>query len=620
LISSRPLAIVVAEEAKMFLRRYTRTKDGKTHSYYALVECVRTNAGPRQHTVAYLGELNHDEQRRWQRTVTIYNLQGDCQQLRLFPDDDQVPVPDDDPDVVRIRLRSVGWTNPRRFGDVWLAVWLWKFLHLDEIVDRYVPQGKETIRPADIVAIEVINRLCGPCSEFALAEHWYASTALEDLLGVPDSSVTKDRLYRTLDRLLRAQEPIENDLKDRLGILFQLDYDLLLYDLTSTFFEGLAEENELARRGYSRDHRNDCKQIVLALVVTREGFPLAHLTLAGNTQDVQTVQTIVKTVETRFGRSQRIWVMDRGMISKDTLKFLNQSGRRYLLATRRGELSSFVEELRSGGWKRLEGNPDVEVKLLKRHKVHYLLARSRPRRQKERAIRRRQRRGLAKALQKLQQRIEGGRLKKRDKILECVGTIKGRFPKARIFVTITVTNGNLPQLSWRWDLVKYRTALRADGAYLLRSNQGGWTAEEFWQTYIQLTVVERAFRVLKSELLLRPVWHHYSGRTQAHVLVCVLAYALWKTLDHLAKQAGLETEIRKPDLQRPRSSPKSRPMTPEVILRELGQVAVGDILLETTDGRTLALRRVARPTAEPARILAALGLKLPERLSDDRVL
>jgi transposase len=604
----------------MFLRRYTRTKDGKTHTYYALVESVRTDAGPRQHTVAYLGELNHDEQKRWQRTVSIYNRQGDCQQLRLFPDDDQVPVADDDPDVVRIRLRSVGWTNPRRFGDVWLGLWLWKFLHLDEIVDRHVPQGKETIRPADIVAIEVINRLCSPCSEFALAEHWYASTALEDLLGVPDSAVTKDRLYRTLDRLLRAQEPIENDLKDRLGTLFQLDYDLLLYDLTSTYFEGLAEENDLARRGYSRDHRSDCKQIVLALIVTREGFPLAHLTLAGNTQDVQTVETIVETIETRFGRSQRIWVMDRGMISKDTLKLLNQSGRRYLLATRRGELNSFVEELRSGGWKRLEGNPDVEVKLLKRNKVQYLLARSQPRRQKERAIRRRQRRGLAKALQKLQQRIQGGRLKKRDKILECVGTIKGRFPKARIFVTITVAKGNRPHVTWKWDLAKYRIALRADGAYLLRSNQGGWTAEEFWQTYIQLTVVERAFRVLKSELLLRPVWHHYSGRTQAHVLVCVLAYALWKTLDHLAKQAGLETQIHKPDLLRPKSSPRSRPMTPEVILRELGAVAIGDILLETTDGRTLALRRVARPTAEPARILASLGLKLPERLSDDRVL
>jgi hypothetical protein len=219
-------------------------------------------------------------------------------------------------------------------------------------------------------------------------------------------------------------------------------------------------------------------------------------------------------------------------------------------------------------------------------------------------------------LHKLRQRIESGRLKKRDKILECIGSIKGRFPKARIFVTIMVTAGNRPRLSWNWDLVKYRTALRADGAYLLRSNQGGWTAEEFWETYIQLTVVERAFRVLKSELLLRPVWHHYSGRTQAHVMVCVLAYALWKTLDHLAKQAGLETEIRKPDLQRPGSSPKARPMTPEVILRELGHVAIGDILLQTTDGRELALRRVARPTAEPARILKTLGLKIPERLSD----
>jgi hypothetical protein len=210
----------------MFLRRYSRTKDGKTRTHYALVESVRTDAGPRQHIVAYLGELNHGEQKRWQRTVSIYNRQGDCQQLHLFPDDDQVLVPDGDLDVVRIRLGSVGWTNPRWFGDVWSGLWLRTFLHLVEIVDRYLPPGKETIRPADIVAIEVINRLCGPCSEFALAEDWYASTTLEDLFGVPDRAVTKDRLYQTLDRLLQAQEPIENDLKDQLGTLFQLDYDL----------------------------------------------------------------------------------------------------------------------------------------------------------------------------------------------------------------------------------------------------------------------------------------------------------------------------------------------------------------------------------------------------------
>src|SRR5882757_8095980 len=442
----------------MYLRRYCRTKNGKTHVYFALVESVRTDAGPRQRVVAHLGELNHDQERRWQRTVVFHNRQGDAEQLRLFPDDEHVVLPDD-PDIVRVRLDRVAWTNPRRFGDVWLARWLWQFLGLDDIISRHMPQGKETVRPADVVAIEVINRLCGPCSEFALAEHWYVSTGLEDLLGVPDSAVTKDRLYHTLDRLLAAQESIEQDLKTRLGTLFQLEYDLLLYDLTSTYFEGLAEENDLAQRGYSRDHRSDCKQVVLALVVTREGFPLAHLTLAGNTQDLQTVETVVTTVEARFGKSQRVWVMDRGMISEETLEFLGQPGRRYLLATRRGELASFSEHLRAGGWRSLKDNPEVEVKLLKRAEEHYLLARSRPRRHKERAIRRRQRRGLARGLEKLRKRIKDGRLKNRDKILESLGGLKGRFPKARPFVTITVAKSGPATLSWTWDRAKFRAAL-----------------------------------------------------------------------------------------------------------------------------------------------------------------
>jgi hypothetical protein len=603
----------------MFLRPYRKTKDGKTHTYYALVESVRTAAGPRQHVVAYLGELNHDQHRHWQRTVVFYNRHGGARQLTLFADDEHVPLPDD-PNVVSVRLDKVGWTNGRRFGDVWLARWLWGYLHLDEIVDRHLPQGKETVRPADIVAIEVINRLCAPCSEFALAEHWYASTGLEDLLGVPDSGVTKDRLYRTLDRLLQAQEAIEHDVKAQFGALFRLDYDLLLYDLTSTYFEGLAEDNELARRGYSRDHRSDCKQIVLALVVTRDGFPLAHLTFAGNTQDLQTVETIVTTIEKRFGKSQRVWVMDRGMISEESLAFLSKPGRRYLLATRRGELAAFHKELGRGGWHRLEDNAEVEVKLFRRKRVHYLLARSQPRRQKERAIRRRQRRGLARGLQRLHQQIAAGRLKNRDKILERLGRLKGCFPKARPFVTITVTKKKRAQVTWSWKVDKFKAALAADGVYLLRSNQAGWSAREFWETYIQLTVVEKAFRVLKSELLLRPVWHQYSGRTKAHVLVCVVAYALWKTLDHLAKQAGLQTLIRKPDPARPKAAPKPRPMTPEAILRELSNIQIGDILLETTDGQRLALRRVARANAEQARILAALKLTLPERLSPDRLL
>jgi len=607
----------------MFLRRYCRTKNGKKHVYFALVESIRTDAGPRQHVVAHLGELNGAQERRWQRTVLCYNRQGDAQQLRLFPDDDAA-LPDDAAqsdaaDVVRVRLDKIGWSNGRRFGDIWLARWLWQFLELDQIIARHVPQGKETVAPAEVIAIEVINRLCQPCSEFALAERWYAATGLEDLLGVPDAEVTKDRLYRTLDQLRAAQEAIENDLKQRFGVLFQLDYELLLYDLTSTYFEGLAEANDLAQRGYSRDHRSDCKQVIVALVVTREGFPLAHYTWAGNTQDLKTVERLVGAIEARFGKSQRVWVMDRGMISDDALTFLSAEGRRYLLATKRPALNAFQAELRSPGWQRLPDNADVEVKQLTREEVHYLLARSRPRRLKERAIRRRQRRGLAQALKKLHARVTAGRLKNRDKILEAVGRLKERFPKARAFVTITVSVRPV-SLSYVWNVAKFRAALVADGAYLLRSNQGGWSAQEFWETYIQLTVIERAFRVLKSELLLRPIWHHYSGRTEAHIFVCVLAYALWKTLDHLAKRAGLMTLIHKPDEERPDDSPTPRPMTPEVILQELSQIQIGDIELATTSGQKLILRRVARPNAEQKRILAALQLQLPERLSADRLL
>jgi hypothetical protein len=448
----------------MFLRSYKRIKDGKEHTYYALVESERTPEGPRQRTVAYLGELNHDLERRWQRTVVFYNRQGDAQQLRLFADDDHVVLPDD-PDIVRIRLARVGWTNARRFGDVWLAWHLWRLLGLDEIVARPVPSTKHTCRPADIVAIEVINRLCAPCSEFALAEHWYASTALEDLLGVADTEVTKDRLYRTLDGLRAAQTKIEDDLQKQLQTLFDLDYDLLLYDLTSTYFEGLAEANELAARGYSRDHRRDCKQVVLALVVTRDGFPLAHCTLPGNTQDLATVQQVVEAVEKRFGRLQRVWVMDRGMVSVETLRFLKRSGRQYLLGLRRSALTKFARALQSRrGWQRLEEHDEVEVKAVRRGRQHYLLARSQPRRKKERAIRRRQRRGLAEGLRKLQARIAQGKLKSRDKIWQRLGRLQERYPKARLFVTVAVTKKGKPALTWTWDVPRFRAALAADGA------------------------------------------------------------------------------------------------------------------------------------------------------------
>jgi hypothetical protein len=286
---------------------------------------------------------------------------------------------------------------------------------------------------------------------------------------------------------------------------------------------------------------------------------------------------------------------------------------------RRTEVARFQKHLGRKGWQELKDRPEVQIKPVRRGAVNYLLVRSRSRRQKERAIRRRQYRALSQGLKRLEKRISAGRLKKRDKILERVGDLKGKSPKARPFVTITVTRRAPIRLEWCWDRDKFKEALSRDGVYLLRSNER-WKAEEFWQTYMQLTVVERAFRVLKSELLLRPVWHHYSGRTEAHIFVCVLAYALWKTLDHLLKKAGLMTEIHKPDPRRPKASPKARPMTPEVALRELSQLQIGDIQVETTDGRMLALRRVARPNTEQTRILSALQLELPDRLSPDRIL
>jgi transposase len=603
----------------MFLRRYTRTIAGKRLTYFALVECVRTDAGPRQQVVAHLGELNGDEQRRWHRTVVFHNRQGETRQLQLFAEDSSADLPDD-PNVVRIKLGSVGWTNARSFGDVWLARWLWRYLKLDEIVEQHVPVGKHTVRPADVVAIEVINRLCAPCSEFALAEHWYATTGLEDLLGIADGAVTKDRLYRTLDALLEAKDAIEKALQQQLATLFDLNYDLLLYDLTSTYFEGLAGENPLAQRGYSRDHRSDCKQIVLALVLTRDGFPLAHFCLAGNTHDGDTVKKLVAEVEQRFGTSRRVWVMDRGMLSAANLRFLCHSDRRYLIALRRAALTRFATALGRPGWQRLADHDDVEVKAVRRGRLTYLLARSLARRAKERAIRRRQLLQLHRGLQKLRRRIEAGKLKDRDKMLESLGRLKGKCPKATALVRIAALPARPKTLTWTWDVAKIKQALARDGASVLRTNQAGWAAAELWETYIQLTLVEKAFRVLKSELMLRPVWHHYSGRTQAHVFVCVLAYALWKTLDHLLKQAGLETIIHKRDQNRPNASPKPRPMTPEAALRTLRGVQIGDILLETTAGQQLALRRVARPNAEQTRILKALELELPERLSPDRLL
>jgi transposase len=606
----------------MFLRAHHRSKDGKPHTYFTLVESKRTERGPRQRIVAELGELSADERRRWQRTAIFHTRHEDGKQLPLFLEDEQVPMPDD-PDVVRVRLGKVGWTNARAFGDVWLGLQLWRMVGLDEIVARHLPTGRETVPPATMVAIEVISRLCvgqgGETSEFALAEQGYRRTALEDLLGVPDEAVTKDRLYRTLDALLTAKEPIERDLKDSLGELFSLNYDLLLCDLTSSFFEGLAEENDLAARGYSRDHRPDCKQVVLAMVVTQDGFPLYHEVFAGNRNDAVAFPEIVETMEGRFGTARRVWVLDRGIATEANLEFLRKRNQSFLVGTPRGKLSEFEAELATRDWH--EVREHVEVKSVHRGDQTYVLARSKDRRAKERAIRRRQLLGLHEELKRLSANVSAGRLKDADKAQQRLGRLAERWPMAWRFVDVEVerdANGRAIRVRWTYRRERLRGALARDGAYLLLSDRSDWTAEQLWTTYMQLARAEDAFRAMKSHLLLRPMWHHLAQRIQAHVFICVLAYALWKALDHLLRQAGAMTRIRKPDARRKQASPQDRPMSPAAALRWLHDVQIGDILLKTTDGRTLRLRRVARPNAEQAELLAGLKLTLPERICADR--
>ncbi|MFH1107986.1 MAG: IS1634 family transposase, partial [Planctomycetota bacterium] len=585
--------------------------------------------GPRQRIVAQLGELTPDQQRCWQRTAIFHGRHKDGREPPLFVDGETAPLPDD-PDVVRIHLGKVGWTNARAFGDVWLGLQLWKKLGLDEIVARHVPQEGETVPPAAMVAIEVISRLCvgngGETSEFALAEHGYRRTALEDLLGVPDEVVTKDRLYRTLDALLSGKEKIEQDLKERLGELFSLNFDLLLCDLTSSFFEGLAEDNDLAERGYSRDHRADCKQVVLALVVTPDGFPLYPCpeprrdeVFAGNTNDATAFPTIVETMEKRFGTARRVWVLDRGIASQANLAFLKERRQSFLVGTPRSQLTEFEAELCTKDWQTIR--PSVEVQTVWRDGQAYVPARSQQRRRKERAIRRRQLLGWHGDLKKLAARVSKGHLKDADKVMEQIGRLRERWPAASKFASVEVSRddrGSATRVTLRYDRMKLRAALGRDGAYLLLSDQTDWTAEQLWSTYMQLTRAEEAFRAMKSNLLLRPMWHQLSGRVQAHVFVCVLAYALWKALDHLLHRSGLMTRIHKPDPRRPNASPKDRPISPAAALRLLHDVPIGDILLTTVEGRTLRLRRVARPNAEQADLLAALKLTLPERLCADR--
>ena len=579
----------------MYLRHAVRRKGRKAHTYWRLVRSVRRGGRVVQETVAHLGEL--DAQGRAKARALAQQITGRGAQRALF-EADVAPG-----EALAVRLDEIRLERPRAFGAVWLGWMLWRALGLDTVCAELLPPGREAVPWATMAAVLVLARLCEPSSELHIAEDWYRGTALEDLLEVPSAQVNDDRLYRALDRLLPHKPAIEAHLKGRLGELFALDYDLLLYDVTSTYFEGLAAGNPLAQRGYSRDHRPDCKQVNIALVVTRGGLPLGYELFAGNRTDVTTVQEIVETMEERYGKAERIWVMDRGMTSRKNLAWLQATGRRYLIGTPRAELTKWSTALAATqDWQQLRDGIEVKLCAGAARNETFLLCRSAERRDKERAMHERFATRIDAGLARLGRRLERARKALDRSTLERqIGRLLGRNPRAagRYRIELLDDAHAAARLRLRWGVREHwdeRTRER-EGCYILRTNVPDWTPETMWKTYVQLWEVEAAFRIHKSELAIRPIWHQKPERVQAHILVCFLAYVLWKTLEHWQAQAGLGN-------------------SPRTILHELARIQSTDVVLPLAaePARALRLRCVIRPDKTQAVLLDRLGLRLPERL------
>lgn len=574
----------------MYLRRCYRQKDGKRHGYWALVESYRTSRGPRQRVVAYLGEMDAAGRLGIQRQAEGPTA---IAQRRLFGEVE--------PQWVEVDLKRITVEQKRAFGGPWLGLELCRQIGLTDFIERTLPAGQEEIPWSVMAQILILARLCHPSSELHIAEHFYESSALSDLLGVPADKVNEDRLYRALDQLLPHKEALERHLKNRLGELFELDYDLLLYDVTSTYFEGEAKQIPLAQRGYSRDRRPDCKQVNIALVVSREGIPLGYELFAGNRNGVTTLEEIVERIERLYGRANRIWVMDRGLISEENVRYLQQAGRRYIVGTPKGMLRRFERELLAQDWQRVHEGLEVRFCPAPAGEEVFLLCRSAQRREKERAMHERFEKRIEEGLEKI-----GASCQQRKQqpiaVAQRVGRLLGRNSRAAGAFQVEIVPDTDGFAKFRWRKIdRWRQWARlSEGCYLLRSNVTDWSPQELWRVYIQLTEAEAAFRVQKSDLQLRPIWHKKPRRVEAHILVCFLAYVLWKTLAQLCQRAGLGDEPRK-------------------VFRELAEVALVDVLLPTRSGVTIRKRCITRPTEHQAILLQRLRLKLPSSLEVTRV-
>jgi len=573
----------------MFLRSTNRKKDGKDHRYFSVVENQRVSGNRTvQRTVLYLGEINDSQQAAWRKTLTVFDeATQEKRNLSLFPDDRVAPA--EAVDSLQVRLSGLELRRPRPFGNCWLASELWRELGLTEFWQGRLPAGRETVRWEKVLRLLVVNRLLEPGSEFRVHRHWFVESAMDALLESDFAVAEKDRLYRCLDRIVEHKQELFVWLKQKWAELFQADFEVLLYDLTSTYFEGNLEESDKAKRGYSRDSRPDCAQVVIALIVTPDGFPLAYEVMDGNTSEQKTLKPFLDRIEQAYGKARRVWVMDRGIPTEATLREMRERNISYLVGTPKGRINKHEKQWLDLPWKQVRDS--VQVKLYEHEKELYVLARSDGRQAKEIAIRRKR---LARLLRKL--RAMRHSLPKRDQLLLRIGAAKKEAGRAFGFVQLTIPSNDQAvtreTFQFKVDKPKLRQAEQRDGHYLLRSNLTAEDPAILWTRYIQLTQIEAAFRSLKSDLGLRPIYHRLDRRIEAHIFVAFLAYCLQVTLKN-------RLQIHAPGL------------SPNAVLEKLATIQMIDVWIPTTDHRWLILPRYTQPSSELQILLEKLGLALP---------
>jgi len=572
----------------MFLRCSRRVKDGKAHEYWNLVENRRLADGRvAQRQVLYLGEINASQREAWRKTIEVHE-QGARRQVALFP---AGSMPADDVDAIGVRLSELRVEHPRQWGACWLALDLWQQLELDSFWRSRLRPSREGTPWLKVLKTLVAYRLIDPGSEWRLHRQWFDASAMADLLDADFALAEKNTLYRCLDRLAPHKDELFKFLKRRWGELFGAKFDVLLYDLTSTYFESDVERGpeDLRQFGYSRDKRGDCRQVVIALIVTPEGFPLSYEVLAGNTADSTTLSEFLDRIERRYGRANRIWVMDRGVPTEDSLAKMRAMGASYLVGTPKGRLSRLEQAFLGQPWARVREG--VQVKRLATEEDVYVLAQSDARIDKERAMRRKRLRRYVDRLQALQ-----GQVLTRDQLLMKLGAARHEAGRAANLVQVTIpkASAKTASLQFKLDRAKLRRVRRREGRYLLRTNLTAGAPEQLWTFYIQLTEVEQAFKELKNDLAVRPIFHRNEDRIEAHIFVAFLAYCL---------QVTLKANLR----------PLAGGITPREVIAKFKTIQMVDVCIPTTDGRELVLSRYTQPEPEHRLLMQRLQLRLPEQ-------